>query len=241
MPSKMLIHSADIAEAVRDGRRFGITAKVESVDLPSIVHNVFEELDAETREREEDLLRGGNVEFVRAEGRFVGPKTMEVDGRRISADRVVIAGGTRPAVPPIKGRGDVPYLTSDEALHVSELPRRLAILGGGYIAVELGHFFGALGDEVTIIEMESRLIAREDSEIGELFTQQFSRKHNVMVSGAVESLERRDGMVAIGVQGSPQPVIADQLLIATGRRPNSDILDVTGNRGRARPDRLHQR
>ncbi len=226
MPSKMLIHSAELAEAVRDGRRFGINASIESVDLPSIVHNVFAELDTEVREREEDLFRDENIEFIRGEGRFVGPKSLEVDGRRISADRVVIAGGTRPAVPPIPGRDDVPYLTSDEALHLTDVPQRLAILGGGYVAVELGYFFGALGAEVTIIEMAGRLIPREDSEIGEWFTREFSRKHNVMCAWTVESLSQRDGLVHVAVKDNPEPVIADQLLIATGRHPNTDVLDV---------------
>ena len=150
---------------------------------------------------------------------------MQVGGDVISADRVVIAGGSRPFVPPIPGLDDVPYLTSDEALHLEALPRRLAIVGGGYISCELAHFFGALGSAVTIIEPSQRLLSREDAEIGAAFTERYRTTHDVRLGARVRRVTATAGGVRVHLDGG-EDVEADQLLVATGRTPNSDLLDL---------------
>ncbi len=94
MPSKMLIHSGDVAETSRGGERFGVTSRIEEIDFPSIVRNVFAVLDAETEEREEAFRRSEYVTFFQMEGRFIGPKSMKVGDREITADIVFIMGGT---------------------------------------------------------------------------------------------------------------------------------------------------
>ena len=226
MPSKMLIHSADIADAARSGERFGVHTRIERIDLSSMVRNVFAELDAETEEREEDLRSSPNVDFLQEKGRFVGQKTMEVGGERISADKIVIAGGSRPSVIPFPGLESVPYLTSDEALHLETLPRHLAIIGGGYIASELAHFFGSLGSEISLITIEDRLLEREDREIAEWFTRANSEKYNVLLSAHVEGISSIGDQIEVRLKSVERPILADQLLIATGRKPNTDLLNV---------------
>ena len=220
MPSKMLIHSADVADVVRNGERFGVKSTIQGIDFRAIVGNVFAELDAETEEREAELITSPNVDFLRHEARFTGPKTLQLDGSSITAERIVIAGGTRPSVVPIPGLDRTPYLTSDEALRLSEQPRRLAIIGGGYIATELAHFFGALGTDVTIMTIEDRLLEREDVEVARWFTHEAVRRYRLELNAHIEEVSHAAGEFSMRLQGLDEPIRADQVLVATGRRPN---------------------
>ena len=224
MPSKMLIHSADIADAVREGPSAGVHARIDRIDFPAIVRYVFDTLDAETAEREEELRGMERVAFFQQEGRFIAPRTMQIGDHTVSADRVVVAGGTRPTVPPIPGLDRTPYLTSDEALRLNAQPGRLVIIGGGSISCELAHFFGALGSEVTIINIAPRLLGREDAEIGEWLTRVYQERYAIHLNAAIQSVAPDGGGVRVDLDGR-EPIRADQLLVATGRRSNSDILD----------------
>ena len=226
MPSKMLIHSSDVAEVARTGERFGVETPDGHVDFPAIVSSVFAELDEETREREEALRASERVTFYQTEGRFVGSKTMQVGGETIRAERVVIAAGSRPAVPPIPGLDGVPYITSDEALRLTAQPRHLAIIGGGYVAAELAHFFGALGTEITMLVMGDLLLEREDREIAGWFTREFAAKYRVLLNTLSDGCSRRGVDIEITLKGSGERIVADALLLATGRKPNTDLLDL---------------
>lgn len=223
MPTKMLIHSADIAEAVNRASDFGVRAQLTAVDLASMVERVFAQLNEETREREETLRASALVTFYQAEGRFVGPAAFSVAGTTITAPRIVIAAGSRPAIPPLAGLEEVLFLTSDEAIHLHDLPRRLVILGGGYIAAELAHLFGALGTEVTIVARGPRLLDREDREIADRFTRALARRCRVVLNASVVEV-RRSGAGAALLLADGHLIEGDQLLLATGRRPNSDLL-----------------
>ena len=145
MPTKMLILSADVAEAARGGPRFGVASAVHGVDLAAMIERVFGVLDEERLERAAALRASERVTWFEHEGRFVARCTMQVGDQTVRGQRVVIAAGGRPVAPPIPGLDRVPYLTSDEALRLTELPHRLAIIGGGYVATELARFVGALG------------------------------------------------------------------------------------------------
>lgn len=226
MPSKMLIHSAEIAEAHHVSQTFGLRSRIEGIDFPSIVRNVYAVLDEETEEREEALHEDPNVTFYKAEGQFTGPKTMRVADEEITAEKVFILGGTRPSAPPVKGADSVPYLTSDEALRLREQPRRLLIIGGGYIAVEMAYFFGSLGTEITVLVRGDRLLDREDGEISRWFTRDFSANHDVRFGVEVEELSGREDDIRVRLKGSGETLACDQALFAIGRRPNSDLWNV---------------
>ena len=225
MPSKMLIHSADLADAVADGPRFGIHASLDRVDFPAIVRNVFATLDAESDEREEALQASDRVTFYQREGHFTGPKTMQLGEDVVTADRVVVAGGSRPTLPPIPGLDSTPHLTSDEAMRLHAQPARLTIIGGGYVSCELAHFFGALGTDITIIEIGDRLLDREDGEISAEFTERYEDRYTVRLGATIERVSADGAGVRIDLAGR-DPVLVDQLLVATGRRPNSDLLQL---------------
>ena len=141
---------------------------------------------------------------------------------------MLIAAGTRPSIPNIPGLEDVPYITSDQALRLTEQPRHMAILGGGYIAAEMAHFFGALGTEITLIQRSPLLLRAEDEDVSRKFTEVYQRKFNTLLSSQVTraSSEGPDVTLEVSVNGSKQQVTVDSLLIATGRIPNSDLLEV---------------
>jgi len=226
MPSKMLIQSADVLETARGSGKFGIASRVDGIEFPAIVRNVFQFLDDETAEREEALRGSEYVDFYKAEGSFTGPKTLQIGDTEITADKVFIVGGTRPVVPNIPGADNVPYLTSDEALRLQKQPEHLVIVGGGYIAVELAHFFGALGTKITMLVRGDRLLDREDAEISAWFTREFASRYNVRFQTETEHLLTRNGGIDVRLKGSGETISCDQLLFAAGRRSNSDIWDL---------------
>ena len=228
IPTKMLIHSADIMETIKTAGQFGIHAKVERIDWQSIIRRVADEIDGDARAVEEGNQKAPNITVFKGRGRFVADKTLEVNGQRLTAETVLIAAGARPRVPDIRGLSDVPYVTSDEALRLPEQPERLAIVGGGYIAAELGHFFGALGTEVTLIQRGPLLVQQEDRDVSRRFTEISKRKFRVLLDTQISRVYRNTDEVAIEVStsGNTETITSDLLLIATGRVANSDLVEV---------------
>ena len=228
IPSKMLIHTADVLETIQGAGRFGIQAKVESVDWESIIRRVADEIDGDAQSIEAGNRQIPNITVFKGSGRFVGEKTLEVNGERISAENVLIAAGARPRVPQISGISDVPYVTSDEALRLPRQPRRLTIVGGGFIAAEMGHFFGSLGTEVTIIQRGPVLVQQEDRDISDRFTEVYQRKFHVLLNAQVTDARRNGDEINVEVsrEGNTETITSDALLLASGRIPNSDVLQV---------------
>ena len=236
IPSKMLIHCADVMETIQRAELFGIKASVEDVDWQFIIRRVYEEIDGDAQTVEEGNRQAPNITVFKGTGQFVGNKTLEVNGEQISAETVVIAAGTRPSIPEIPGLCEVPYITSDEALRLPDRPKRLAIVGGGYIAAELAHFFGSLGTEVTIIHRRPLLLRDEDEQISRRFTEVYQRKFNLLLNAQVSRAyckacpqppgEESEISLEVSVDGRTLDITADALLLATGRVPNTDLLEV---------------
>lgn len=226
IPSKMLIHSADLIEQIRGARRFGIDAQVRGIDWDTIVRRASESVDADARSIEEGNRQQPNVTVFKDTARFIGEKALDVGGTVIHAEIVVIAAGSRPQVPEIPGLAKVPYLTSDNAMRLGRQPRSMVVLGGGATAVELAHFFGALGTEVTIVQRGQRLLSQEDDAVGDRLTEAYSRRFRVLTESIVRSV-RQDGTdVEVQVSGpyGDHALSAEALLVALGRVPNSDVL-----------------
>ncbi|MDO8692279.1 MAG: FAD-dependent oxidoreductase [Dehalococcoidia bacterium] len=228
IPSKMLIHCADVMETIRRADLFGIKAKVEGVDWQFIIRRAFEEIDAEAAGIEAANRKAPTVGVFKGAGRFVDMKTLEVNGERIRAETVVIAAGSRPVIPEIPGLSGVPHLTSDEALRLPELPGSMTIVGGGYIAAELAHFFGSLGTKVTIVYRGPQLMRTEDEQVARRFTEVYRRKFNVLLNAQISKVYRQGAGIALEVSlgGHAETVVSDTLLLATGRVPNTDRLEV---------------
>ena len=141
---------------------------------------------------------------------------------------MVIAAGTRPSIPNIEGLKDVDFITSDEALRLKKQPKSMTILGGGYIAAELAHFYGSLGTKISIIQRNKYLIPNEDEEISKKFTEIFSKKYNVLAGFEASKVAKKGKNFVVTAQNRSRTkkLVSDQLLVAAGRIPNSDLLDL---------------
>ncbi len=236
-PSKKLIHRADIAETIRHADEFGIEGSVDGVSFAEIVDNVIETVTEAAEEKARRARNRSNLTFYQTEGRFVGPHAVEVngsdgrDGDRLTAEKIVLAGGSRPMIPDsIDGTEETPYLTSDEALRLDALPDRLVVVGGGYIAVELSHFFSQVGSDVTIVGRGDALAAREDAAIAERLTEAYREKHELHLGFEATAIANEDSERVVTAEsdgGEEINVRGDRLLMATGRKPNSDLWNVS--------------
>lgn len=226
IPSKMLIHSADVAETIKSSEKFGIKSKIEDIDFASIVKRVSEVVDTDSSGIEKAVRENSNPTLYKMRGKFIGPKRMRVRNETIEAEKVFIVGGTRPMAPPIPGLKITPYLDSTKALRLEKQPERLVVIGGGYIAAELAHFFGALGTKVTILVRGNMMLNNEDEEIAQWFTKEFSKKYEILFDTQAESVSYQSSKFTIKLKGGEKKLEADQLLVVTGRIPNTDILDV---------------
>lgn len=197
IPSKMLIHSADVAETIRNSQKFGIKSKIAGIDFASIVKRVSGAVDADSSGIEKAIRESDNPTLYKMRGKFIGLKQMQVGEEQIEAEKVFIVGGTRPSTPPIPGLETTPYLDSTKALRLEKQPKHLMIIGGGYIAAELAHFFGALGTRITILVRGERMLDNEDGEIADWFTKVFSQKYEILFRTESESVSYQDGKFTI--------------------------------------------
>ena len=168
IPSKMLISVADRIMDIREARKLGVAVDITNIDFLAIMDRM-----RHSRQESQGHIRRGisindNLDFYEGEGKFTDEYTLEVNGEKIKGECIFIASGSRTVVPPIKGLDTVDYLTSESVLELKEKPESLVIIGGGYIAVEFGHFFAAMGTEVTILEMADCLVLSEEPEIAAL-------------------------------------------------------------------------
>lgn len=226
IPSKMLVVAADAARAVMEARRLGVHATLDRVDWPAIRARVFGRLDP-LHDSAVQYRRRNGIDVYTAPARFVAPLVLEVGGEQLTAEQIVVAVGARPIVPPIPGLDTVAFHTSDTIMRVDEVPASLLVIGGGFIAAELGHVFGAFGAEVTIVARGPRLLMAEDEQVSARFTELAKRRFRVLLDTTVTAVCPRSGGVSVTVErdGKLEVLEAATLLVATGRRPNTDLLD----------------
>jgi mycothione reductase len=227
IPSKMLIYAADRAVEIQEARKLGIEAETKRIDFGSIMERMRKSIKESRDHIREGIAHTENLHFYEGEGHFVADYTIEVNGHRIRADKVLLASGSRPLIPSIKGIDSVDYLTNETTLQLEERPESLIIVGGGYIAVEYGHFFAAMGTRVTILEMADRLVLSEEPEISELLRKQLSRRMEVHTGAMAEEIKKSGDSVAVMVKtsdGQSREFTAQRILMAVGRRSNADLL-----------------
>lgn len=228
IPSKMLIYPADLAEHSREAARLGVDMTVDAVRWPAIRDRIFGRIDPIAAGGRQYRIGLPNVTVFEHDARFTGHKTLQVGDDTITADRFVIAAGARTHAPPIPGLDLVPYDTSDTIMRIDEVPERLAILGGGFIAAELGHVFDAFGSKVTMIVRGEGLLKKEDAEIAQRITTQLGERFDLvqMANPRSVSMDGDTFVLEVDTPGGLVVVEADRLLVATGRVPNGGQLNV---------------
>ena len=240
-PTKTMVASARAAHVARRAGRLGVEVKDVRVDLGAVVGRKDEIVRSFRNGLEERLEKTENLTLVAGEGRFVGPRELEIDGVRHRAGTVVVNAGARPSIPPIIGLDQLDWLDSTSIMDLREVPGHLVILGGGYIGCEFGQMFRRFGSEVTIVNQGSHLLDREDEDISEAIEGVFlSEGISLRLGAAAQRVSRRGGArtavgaaraksaksdrVVLELEEGP-PIEGTHLLVAVGRIPNTEDLD----------------
>jgi len=228
IPSKILVFTADVARTVQHAGEFGVNAEFLGANWPAIRDRVFGRIDP-LHERAASYRETHGVDVFRGVASFSSPDTIVVDGTEISSDRFILATGSRPAVPAIAGLAEVPYLTSDTVMRLGALPESMLVLGGGYIAAEMSHVFGSLGTRVTIVTRGPQMLSQHDVDVRNKFTEIYAKQFDVRFGTTVRRIEAtRTGVRAeLAAASGATLVDAEVVLVATGRVPNSDRINVT--------------
>jgi mycothione reductase len=232
IPTKMFVHPADLAASVDHARRLGVDLTLDGVRWREVRDRIFRRIDPiSLAGRDYRANRLPNVALYEGHARFTAPRTIDTGtGETITADQVVVAAGSRAVLPDVPGLADVPHHTSDTVMRVDELPRRMAVLGGGFVAAEFAHVFSSFGSDVTVLNRSDRLLRGEDEDVSERFTELARRRWDVRLRTEVARAEEYDRGVRLHLvhDGEPveKPLDVDLLLVATGRRSNADGLDL---------------
>ena len=226
VPSKALIRAAKAAHEVRTSTRFGIHAEPPTVDFSAVMRHVHDAVRSIEPHDSVERYTSLGVECVQGEAQVISPWRVEINGEALTTRSIIIAAGARPTVPPIPGLDGVDYLTSDTLWGLTEQPGHLVVLGGGPIGCELAQSFARLGSRVTIIEMASRVLSREDGDAAALVSDAMiadgvTVETGARATGVVAAADgRRDGTLTINRDDGEQTIQFDALLVAVGRTPN---------------------
>ncbi|WP_426037596.1 FAD-containing oxidoreductase [Cypionkella sp. TWP1-2-1b2] len=228
MPTKTLVASAYAAHTARRGGDYGfsIQGQVE-IDMPAVEARAKKVVEDARAGNEAWLAAMANVALIRGHARFASAHSVMVDGQELTAPRIFINVGGRALVPDMPGARDVPVLTNTDIVALDTLPRHLIVIGGSYIGLEFAQMYRRFGAAVTIIERGDRLIAREDPDISDEVCAILEREGITIRTGAdCIGLSRNgdDIAVAVDCEKNNAPVIGSHVLMAVGRRPNTDDL-----------------
>jgi dihydrolipoamide dehydrogenase len=223
IPTKALLHAAEVADSARESEQFGVTATLQGIDMAgvnkykdAVVSRLFKGLNS--------LIKTRGITVVEGEGRLVAPDTVEVEGRRLVGRSVVLASGSyAKTLPGIDIDGDR-VLTSDHALSLDRVPASAVVLGGGVIGCEFASVWRSFGADVTIVEALPHLVPAEDEAVSKALERAFrKRKIGFEVGTPFESVERTDDGVRVTVEGG-KTIEAEILLVAVGRAPRTEGL-----------------
>ncbi|MER5965947.1 mycothione reductase [Streptomyces sp. NPDC002057] len=244
IPTKMFVHTADTARAPEHGAELGVDLALRGVDWPAVRDRVFGRIDPIAADGERYRASGrDNVTLYRGTARFTGERRLTVetaDGPvTITADQVVVAVGSRPVVPDVPGLDEeLGHHTSDTVMRMERLPRRMAVLGSGFVAAELAHVFSSLGVETTVVARGGVLLRHEDADVADRFTELARRQWDVRLNRKLARARREGDTLVLDLEGpdGAETLEVDELLVATGRRPNSDLVDAAAGGLALHPD-----
>ncbi len=225
VPSKSLLAAAALAQDARSADRVGLEPSEPGIDFTRVMEHVHAARRTIAPHDSPERLRREGVEVVAEAARFVAPGWLEAGGRRVRYVSALIATGSRPLTPPVEGLDPERALTNETVWDLTELPRRLAILGGGPIGCELGQAFARLGSEVTIVEQAPALLPREEPEAGRLLAERLVTEGVSVLAGRRVQRVAYDGRGGrLELDRAGEPVAFDRLLVATGRAPETSGL-----------------
>ncbi len=228
IPSKMLLYPAELVRDIARSSKFGIYSEIESIDFKAVMDRMRSSISGDIENIRQGLSHGSRIDYYNEVAEFTSPYTLKVGGETINSKLIFLSTGSKPMIPSIKGLEDTGYLTSDSVIGMDELPKTLAIIGAGYIAAEYGHFFSAMGSKVTVIGRNPHFIPSEEPEISTLSKKMMSEYMDILTNQEVLEVSSIDGqkkVIAKDITSADEiEITADEILVATGRSSNSDIL-----------------
>jgi len=219
IPSKMLIHPANVSTLIKESSKFDLTVSKPRVDFSRLVGRISRTIDKDAASIQP------SYDSYKGEAKFISNRVLQIGKKRITAKRIFIATGARSFVPPIPGLKGTPYMTSREALRNRKLPKKLIVIGGGYIGCEMGYAYSALGSDVHFV-VRGKLLARVDEDVQKEFSRVFRKNQKVQFGNTekVEYKNKKFTVIGKDPKGKPFRVSGDALLVATGVKPYSDNL-----------------
>ena len=229
IPSKLLLYPAELVRTIEKAKTFGIESELKNIDFKAVMERMRNIIGGDINKIRQGLSQSKNVDYYREAAEFVAPYTLKVGNKTITAKMIVLGSGSKPAIPPIKGIEKTGYLTSDTILKISKLPESIIIVGGGYIAAEYSHFLSSMGAQVTVIGRNPQFIPTEEPEVSALAKRELEKQVKIYTNHEAHesklTLEGKKQLIAVNRETKEQlEVTADELLIATGRNPLSDVL-----------------
>ncbi|MCI4350248.1 MAG: dihydrolipoyl dehydrogenase [Thermoplasmata archaeon] len=229
IPSKILLFPAEVVRTIERAPEFGITAPVRSIDFARVLGRMRSLIGADIEAIRQGLSHAADLDYYPTTAEFVAPYTLRVGGETVHATTIVLGLGSEVTVPPTPGLADAGFLTSDTVIHVEKLPGSLAVIGGGFIAAEYGHFFAAMGSKVTILGRNPQFLPGEDPEVAHVAQQALARHLTILVNHEVVEVRRtlRGKKEVTAVNRATQArtaITVDEILVATGRGPTTGRL-----------------
>jgi mycothione reductase len=229
IPSKILLYPAELIRTIQSASTFGIDVEIKEVDFERIMDRMRRIIYEDINMIQQGLTHSKNIEYYNAMAEFVSPYTLRVGNDLVTSKMIFLCTGSRPLIPPIKGLHEASYLTSDTILRISKRPKSIAIIGGGYIAAEYGHFLSATGTKVTIIGRNPQFVPEEEPEVSALAKRELGKRMTIITNHEVREVEKTSNnmkeIIAVNRwNGEKTRIVAHEILIASGRGPNADIL-----------------
>jgi pyruvate/2-oxoglutarate dehydrogenase complex dihydrolipoamide dehydrogenase (E3) component len=227
VPSKALIQAASIRHQIAGAGRFGITPGRVNVDFSAVMARVHDVVGQIARYEDREHLEQSGIQVHSGEARVVGPTTVLAGGEVVSAERIVIATGSRPLIPPLTGLAKVRYRTNETIFELTALPKQLIVIGGGSVGLELAQAFARLGSAVTVVDVAGTVLADADPDVARLIqaaleAEGITFRLGVHVAKIVTVRNRL--RITLTVAGETDVITGDELLLASGRRPNVEDL-----------------
>ncbi|MDH5746634.1 MAG: dihydrolipoyl dehydrogenase, partial [Candidatus Bathyarchaeota archaeon] len=229
IPSKMLLYPAELVRTIGRAGELGIDVDIRKVDFRRVMERMRTLIHKDINMIRQGLSHSENIDYYPAVAEFIRPYTLKIGDATITSKMIFLCTGSKPIIPPIRGLDEVGYLTSDTVLSMNQLPRSLAIVGGGYIAAEYGHFFSAMGSKVTIIGRNPQFLKQEEPEVSALAKKALGKHMAILTNHEVREAEKTPTgvkrLIAVSRENRERVVTsADEILVAAGRGPNTDVL-----------------
>ncbi|UCF11768.1 MAG: dihydrolipoyl dehydrogenase [Thermoplasmatales archaeon] len=230
IPSKMLIYPADRIVEIQEAEKIGIKAEIKDINFGAIMKHMKKPIRESHEHMSQGLVNTEDFHYYKGVCHFISDYTLDVSGEQVRGGKIFIGSGARPLIPPIKGIENVDYLTNETVFNLTKRPESIIIIGGGYIAVEFAHFFAAMGTKVTVLQRGNRLIKNSEPEVSDLLKKQMDKRMTIFTNIEVfEAKKIGSGVTVIGRKKTTKEereVTAEKILIAAGRKSNSDLLKV---------------